>query len=128
MDNRSIKTNILNFRKQRKMTQEEVAELLGISATAYRDLEKGNTSILNQNIAKLAKLLNISTEELVLGYTPAQIQDTTVEELKEEYGNKLENLNNRIIQLEKLVQSQSETIDSKNEIITMLKKMLGEEK
>ena len=40
----------------------------------------------------------------------------------------MENLNNKVKDLEKLVNSLEETIASKNEIIVMLKKMLAEQK
>lgn len=128
MDNTSIKNNIYNIRKSRKMTQEEVANLLGISVTAYRELERGNTSIVNPNVVKLADAMDISTEELVLGYYPTQAQDISVEDVREEYGSKVDILERRIAQLEKLVDSLEETIASKNEIIAMLKKMLAEQK
>ena len=128
MDNASIKNNIYNFRKSRKMTQEEVANLLDISVTAYRELERGSTSVVNPNIVKMADVMDTSTEELVLGYYPVQAQDISVEDIREEYGNKVNLLEKRIVHLEKLVGSLEETIASKNEIITMLKKMLGEQK
>ena len=128
MDNTSIKNNIYNIRKSRKMTQEEVANLVEISVTAYRDLERGNPSIVNPNVVKLADAMAISTEELVLGYYPTQAQDISVEDVREEYGSKVDILERRIAQLEKLVDSLEETIASKNEIIAMLKKMLAEQK
>lgn len=128
MDNTSIKNNIYNIRKSRKMTQEEVANLLEISVTAYRELERGNTSIVHPNVVKLADAMDISTEELVLGYYPTQAQDISVEDVREEYGSKVDILERRIAQLEKLVDSLEETIASKNEIIAMLKKMLAEQK
>ena len=128
MDNSSIKNNILNFRKKRKYTQEHVASMLGISVTAYRDLERGNTSIVNPNILRMARLMNTSTEELVLGYRPAESETQRLEEVQEEYGNKVKNLENKIKNLEKLIYSLEETVASKNEIISMLKKMLAEQK
>jgi transcriptional regulator with XRE-family HTH domain len=128
MDNSSIKNNILNFRKKRKYTQEDVASMLGISVTAYRDLERGNTSIVNPNILRMARLMNTSTEELVLGYRPAESEGQRLKEVQEEYGNKVRNLENKIENLEKLIYSLEETVASKNEIISMLKKMLAEQK
>ena len=127
MDNTTIKDNIRKIRKARKMTQEEMALQLGISITAYRDLEKGNTSILNSNVYRIADLLDTPTEEIVLGYRPAQTEGATLQEMQQEYSGKVEILERRIMDLEKLVASHEETIRSKNEIISMLKKRLGEE-
>lgn len=128
MDNISIKDNIRKIRKAHKLTQEEVALQLGISITAYRDLEKGNTSILNGNVLKMAELLDTPTEELVLGYRPSQIESSNLQEVHAEYSNRIEVMERRIMDLEKLVSSKEEIILGKNEIISMLKKRLGEER
>lgn len=128
MDNTSIKQNIRNIRRSRKLTQEEMAYRMGISLTAYRDLEKGETSIVNANLLKVAELLDTSSEELVLGYRPIQMEGPGLEDVREEYLERMSVLEKRIIDLEKLIGSLEETISTKNEIITMLKKSLGEEK
>ena len=128
MDNNSIKENIRNIRKSRKVTQEEMAYRMGMSLTAYRDLEKGETSIVNANLLKVAMLLDTTTEELVLGYRPVQMEGPGLEDVREEYTERMTNLEKRISDLEKLVSSLEETISSKNEIISMLKKKLAEEK
>ena len=128
MDNISIKNNIRKIRKARRFTQEEMAHKLGISLTAYRDFEKGNTSILNGNLMKISSLLNTPTEEIVLGYRPAQIEGVDLKEVQAEYSGKICILEKRISDLEKLVSSYEEIISSKNEIIQMLKKRLGEDK
>ena len=128
MDNITIKNNIRSIRKERKYTQEEVADMLGISLTAYRDLEKGSTSIVNSHIIKMADLFNITTEELVLGYLPQPEAGIILEDVRHEYGNKIGNLEKRILDHEKLVCSLEETVATKNEIITMLRKTLDEAK
>ena len=128
MDNITIKENIRRARKKRNITQEEMADRLGISLTAYRDLEKGETSIVNTNLLKIADLLDISTEELVLGYRPIQAEGPCLEDIREEYTGKVVTLERRIADLEKLVLSLEETVSAKNEIITMLKKSLDGDK
>ena len=122
MDNSSIKENIRKTRKSRKITQEDMAEKLDISLTAYRDLEKGNTSIVNSNVIRLAELLDTTAEELVLGYRPVQAPGKLLEDVRSEYGGKIEAMERRIADLEKLVRSLEETIATKNEIIAILKK------
>jgi pyruvate carboxylase subunit B len=118
--------NMEAYMEARKLTQEEMALQLGISITAYRDLEKGSTSILNSNVYRIADLLDTPTEEIVLGYRPTQAEGATLQEMQQEYSGKVETLERRILDLEKLVASHEETIRSKNEIISMLKKRLGE--
>lgn len=124
MDNSSIKDNIRKIRKARKLTQEEMALQLGISLTAYRDFEKGSTSILNSNLHKIASLLDTPTEEIVLGYRPAQIEGSDLRQVQAEYSDRIDILERRIRDLENLVKSHEEVISSKNEIIAMLKKRL----
>lgn len=135
MDNNSIKDNIRRIRKTRKMTQEDVAHRLGISLTAYRDLERGSTNIMNGNLSRLAEEFETSPEELVLGYKPSQQASRTLEEVKGRYQSKVTLLEKQVEDLEKLVKSLEETIVSKNEIIennkeiiAMLKKELGKAK
>ena len=135
MDNNSIKDNIRRIRKTRKMTQEDVAHRLGISLTAYRDLERGSTNIMNGNLSRLAEEFETSPEELVLGYKPSQLASRTLEEVKGRYQSKVTLLEKQVEDLEKLVKTLEETIASKNEIIennkeiiTMLKKELGRAK
>ena len=128
MDNSTIKDNIRRMRKASRLTQEEMANKLDISLTAYRDLEKGSTNIVNANVMKIAQLLDTSTEELVLGYRPVQTPAKLLEDMRSEYGGRISTMERRITDLEKLVQTLEETIKTKNEIITMLKNRLDEEK
>jgi transcriptional regulator with XRE-family HTH domain len=131
MDNNSIKDNIRRIRKNRKLTQEDVAHRLGISLTAYRDLERGSTTIVNGNISRLAEEFETSPEELVLGYKPSQQASRVLEEVKGQYQSRVTLLEKQVEDLEKLVKTLEETIASKNviiennkEIIIMLKKEL----
>ena len=128
MDNSTIKDNIRRMRKASRLTQEEMANKLDISLTAYRDLEKGSTNIVNANVMKIAQLLDTSTEELVLGYRPVQTPVKLLEDMRSEYGGRISAMERRITDLEKLVQTLEETIKTKNEIIIMLKNRLAEEK
>ena len=49
-----------------------------------------------------------------------------LEDIRKEYGGRIEVLEKRITDLERLVSSHEETIRTKNEIISMLRKKLGE--
>lgn len=128
MDNSSIKDNIRKVRMARKLTQEEMAGRLNISLTAYRDLEKGSTNLMNSNLIRIAELLDTSTEEIMLGYRPVQAPGKLLEDVRSEYGGRIETMERRIADLERLVQSLEETINTKNEIISMLRKAASAEK
>ena len=79
-------------------------------------------------VMKIAQLLDTSAEELVLGYRPVQTPVKLLEEMRSEYGGRISTMERRIADLEKLVESLEETIKTKNEIITMLKNKLAEDK
>ena len=108
MDNTSIKENIRRFRKERKMTQKEMADMLGISTTAYRDLERGSTSIVNGHVLRIAEIMNTSTEEIVLGYRPIQMPGKKLEEMQAEYAERIDALAKEVEYLRKLVKSLEE--------------------
>lgn len=128
MDNASIKGNIKNIRKQQGLTQEEVSHKLGISLTAYRDLENGETSIINSRVHSLSEIFNVSTETLCLGYEPNKENAGKIEEMQSDYGSRIQSLEQRIIYLEKIICGLEAVVESKEEIISMLKKNLVSEK
>ena len=122
MDDSSIKENIRKLRKERRMTQEAIANQLGISTNAYGEIERGSTSIMNAHVLRIAKLLDTSTEELVLGYRPVQMPGKKLEEMKAEYSDRISSLEKEVEYLRKLVKSLEETIATKTQIIEMLQK------
>ena len=117
-----MRTQLKLFRVSQHLTQEEMAHRVGISLTAYRDIDRGKTAILNTHVEELAEHLEISPEEIVLGYRPVQMPGKALNEVQEEHRLQISTLEKRIEDLEKLVKSLEENIQSKNEIISMLKK------
>ena len=122
MNNSTIKDNLRKIRKERRITQEDMAFRLGISLTAYRDLERGNTNMVNANLIRSAQLLETSTEEIVLGYKPAQLSTRKLEEMESQYSGRISELEKEVEYLRKLVKSLEETVTTKNQVIEMLQK------
>ena len=84
---------------------------------------------MSQHIITMAELTNSSSEEIVLGYKPSQIDNSVrLQEREQEFTSRITTLEKRICELETMVKVMTETIDSKNEIILMLKKRLSEDK
>ena len=119
-----VALRIREMREISDLTQEEMAHRMGISLTAYRDLEKGATGIVNSNISKIAEITGISTAE-VLGYSE-QSQTVTVNDVKAEYNSRIDTMQTRINDLEKIVASLEALIKVKDEVISMLKKHIDE--
>lgn len=133
MDNSIVKQNIITRRKELKLTQAEMAERLGMSRNAYRSIERGETKLINGNIDRIAAILDNSAEELVLGYTPLQNEEKTLEEMKKdlysksrnrekEYDEQINILKLQISSLESKVSLLEDLVRTKDEIIAMLKK------
>lgn len=58
---------IKRVREERKITQAEVAERLGMSRASYNQLENGNRKVTLDDIADVARVLNVSTDYLLYG-------------------------------------------------------------
>ncbi len=65
-DNGSIKEKIYETRRKKGISQEEVANKLGISLNSYRKIERGPTQLVSQRIWEIAQALNVTPEELVM--------------------------------------------------------------
>ena len=58
--------NIQKFRKQRKMTQERLSELVGIDPKNISRIENGNNYPSPENLSAIALALNIEIYELFI--------------------------------------------------------------
>lgn len=65
-NNCSIKEKIFEIRRKKGISQEEMAQMLGISNTSFRKLETGKTVLINHRLWDIAKILEITLEELML--------------------------------------------------------------
>lgn len=140
MDNRTIKQNIAAFRKRLGMTQEQMAELIHISTTAYRDLEKGNTVILSEKIIDMAARTGFSVEEIIQEKPFRTEEVGCLENAQKEYGSQngdirqeverlrqeAEHFRQEADYLRQINQLQSQMISDKDDIIKMLKRSLDE--
>ena len=141
MDNDSVKDNIRNFRKIYKLTQSEMADKLGISRTAYRNIESGETRLISENVSRIADILHIRTEDLVLGYSPEPGQkeknrrpgsiSAQLAEMKRAHEKETEEMSSEIIRLKKdlqyltrRIEDLEELLKTKDEIISMMKKLV----
>lgn len=79
------KTEILNFirnrRKEKNITQEEMAKSIGMKTNTYGDLEKGNTRIRLEDLLLICKKLDIDpvllvkkTNQIILTLDPDQVE------------------------------------------------------
>lgn len=64
MENKQLAQRIRAFRKLKGLTQQELAERTGISLAVLGAVERGNRKAEEQILAKIAKVLGISLQEL----------------------------------------------------------------
>ncbi|MFA6593469.1 MAG: helix-turn-helix domain-containing protein [Bacteroidales bacterium] len=132
MDNPSVKKNIAVLRKEKNLTQQEMADKLGISRMAYRNIETGTTKLISETVSRIAEIVGSTEEELVLGYpaTPENVvevgilRDRHAEELRSvrnDYEGQLKELRDRFDVLEKMNSTMADLVRSKDEIINMQK-------
>ncbi|GAA4457949.1 hypothetical protein GCM10023189_29460 [Nibrella saemangeumensis] len=91
------------LRLQRGYSQENMADLLNLSTTAYGDIERGKTELTLSRLEQIADVLNLSVTELL---TEEAITAQPVEVLDNETRHELETLRLRLekqqIELDKL--------------------------
>ena len=64
--NSSIKEKIWEIRRRKGISQEKMALHLGITTYSFRKLEKGPTIIINCRMWDVARILEVTMEELML--------------------------------------------------------------
>lgn len=124
MDEKTAKKNLQQLRKEHKFSQTTVASMLGISRNAYRNLECGDTQIVNENIGKLAELTGTTAEEILLGYKPVRDVKEEILRIRDRYLQQAEaeraRHEARVADLEKEVAFQRELIESQKKNISTL--------
>ena len=137
MDNSTVKRNILNIRESLGLSQEKMADRLDICRNTYRNIEKGSTKLISDAIPKIAELCGKSPEEIVLGYIPVKEDGRLLQEerermqlkmniLQEEYQSEIDRLRTEIEHLKLTVERLQDNIRTKDDIIGLLQKQLGE--
>ncbi|SEI51720.1 DNA-binding transcriptional regulator, XRE-family HTH domain [Dyadobacter koreensis] len=66
---------IRQLRLQKDLSQENMADMLGLSTTAYGDMERGRTELSFSRLENIAKLLDVSLPEL-LGFESKTLSET----------------------------------------------------
>lgn len=67
-----LSDNIRNYRKENNLSQDELAEKLGVSRQSISLWENGQTQPTIDNIIALAKIFNITADELLESYDGAR--------------------------------------------------------
>lgn len=63
---KGVGQNIQEMRKKSKMTQEQLAELIGIETISLSKIETGKSYPTSENLAKISTVLNVEPYEFFL--------------------------------------------------------------
>lgn len=83
-DNEFLKTmgrRIMVRRKAQRMTQEELAEKLGVSTQMISNLELGKKAIRPENLARVCDVLGLSADFVLTGINTKTAVDAVAEKL-----------------------------------------------
>lgn len=67
IDLQEIGRRIQNRRKQQGYTQEQLAEMMNVSIQMISNLERGNKAIRIDNLVRLSRILEVSTDYILTG-------------------------------------------------------------
>lgn len=125
MDNNSVKKNISRLRKEKKITQQEMADKIGLARQTYNRIENGRIVLIGDTIKRLAEALDVTEEELILGYRPLPAGKVLSEE-RERYETRIDTYRKTIRHLESVNEAQKETIHLQEQVIEMQRKRIAE--
>ena len=122
LDDRIMGENLRKARMARGMTQTEIAERVNISLTAYQKIESGKTRIINKTYEKCAAVLGIPLVELVNGLMPIMDSVEVLEDVREEYLSKIDQLSDKLASLEDTLRDKEKLIYTQELMIEHLQK------
>ncbi len=137
MNNDSVKKNLERIRTEKKLSQEEMAGVLGVARNTYRNIEKGDTKLISDTVMKVAEWAGLTPEEVVLGYLPVEDRDGALRDAREQmdkriarltddYEEKLARSRKEIALLRDLIKEKDDNIRNLKSWIAILEKRSGE--
>jgi transcriptional regulator with XRE-family HTH domain len=120
--NKAIGERIRILRVSKSLSQENIANELGLSVGAYSNIERGKTEISVLRLYRLAKIFKTSPVSLL--DIPATKKQDEVNDVSTEYTTvrkELNNLNEKVGELQVIIDNQKKEINYLKEIIVLLK-------
>lgn len=108
---------LLKYRKRHNLSQEKLAEQIGVSRQAVSKWERGEASPDTDNLIALSKLYNISLDELIMGKGNKSEAHKKQEEIKEAPAEKIK---------EETETEANESIDIADEVINTTDEIIDE--
>ncbi|STZ08083.1 Predicted transcriptional regulator [Moraxella caprae] len=118
----TIQDNIRHIRESYNLTQENMAELLNMTASGYAKIERGATQLKFEKLEKIAQILNVDVVELLelgdSGDVVIQLPNNSGDNATANYYlNANEKLVSEIEKLNLKIEHQAQLLVSKDELI-----------
>lgn len=101
-DVKEFGARVRRIRKENKMTQEELANKLMLTAESVSNIESGKTNCMPEHIVHICEIFNVSTDYLYFGRKSQTPEMTDSEELFNLINECTEEELERVIQMVKL--------------------------
>lgn len=130
MTESEIKENIEKIRKERKITQQQMADLLNVDRNTYRNIEKGRSKIINPKLYNIAGILGISIKDICTDNyfsereklkEDEKLYSKKLHDMEAEYKVTIELLQKENADLKKKLSNYEEWLKDKDSIISFLK-------
>lgn len=119
MKEKTFHTNIRRRRESLGLSQEELAEAIGVSRNSYINLERGRINLFSKTLSKLAEYWHTSEEEILTGYRVEDFELSDSDSIREklhttidEYEARISSMQDQIAQLQSDIANQKEIIDN----------------
>ena len=120
--NKEIGERIRILRVSKSLSQENIANELGLSVGAYSNIERGKTEISVLRLYRIAKIFKTSVTQLLDINTPTKID--IANDAPAEYNSirkQLNNLSEKVDEFQLLIENQRIEISYLKEVIDLLK-------
>ena len=116
--------NIKAERKRQEITQQDMADRMELSLSAYGKFERGETQTTQDKVEKASSILRKDISCMFLGYLPSSSGDGSLEENKENrYLSELESLRKENEDLRRTVEAKDELIASLKHTVSVLEQI-----
>lgn len=110
---------LINERKTKRVTQEQMAKLIAMEQTTYSRKERGKSPILDDEWDRFAKALNVSVEDIKGEKEPVTLKNEnctfTENSIGIQYVNIPQNAYEVIMKYNKILEDENERLKKENE-------------
>lgn len=108
--------NIQNVRMKLDLSQEVIADKMGIDRTTFNRFETGKTELFSKNMRKFAEVVEMSEEEILLGDNPSgYLREGSLEERMQELSDKIDFITVQLDRISAAIQKLSGKHESKKD-------------